>query len=361
MTANTAGIDAHQNTITVAVIDPTGQQVAVESFDNKIDGYCQAAELLSTHSVHLVGVECSGSWGAHVAVALHTSGFDVREVPPNRGAGQRRARRLAKTDVIDSISIARAVLAEPTLGPAQALEIYDPVIAEIEAVLAHRNTLVEQRKLMLAHALDQMWQLPSELRDQIVFNGKTERRLRSLAKIDASRSTTRAGRYTLSWLIPLIDQDLSLHAEIRRLERLLGSLLDEHGTTLRDIGGIGPINAAVLLCQVGDPGRFASEAKFARWCGTGAVALSSGEGHGDPVRHRLDFRGNRTVNSVLYVASVTQQRYLPEAAVYLERKRSEGKTGREARRAHKRHLANRVIRCMWADKRAGNQGFGMAA
>ena len=361
MAPNTAGIDAHQNTITIAVIDPTGQQVVVESFDNKISGYCQTAELLTTHRVQVVGVECSGSWGAHTAVALHSAGFDVREVPPNRGAGQRRARRLAKTDVIDAVSIARAVLAEPTLGPAQALEIYDPVVAEIEAVLAHRNTLVEQRKLMLAHALDQMWRLPSELRDQLTFKGKTEQRLRALAKIDTGVATTRAGRYALSWLLPLIDQDAFLHAEIRRLERLLGTLLEEHGTTLREIGGVGPINAASLLCEVGDPTRFATEAKFARWCGTGAVALSSGEGSGQPVRHRLDFRGNRRINSVLYVASVTQQRYLPEATTYLDRKRSEGKTGREARRAHKRHLANRVIRTMWADEQAKNQVLEEAA
>ena len=85
-------------------------------------------------------------------------------------------------------------------------------------------------------------------------------------------------------------------------------LLDEHGTTLRDEPGIGPIAAATLVVEVGDPFRFASESKFARWCGTGAVALSSGEGSGTPIRHRLDYGGNRRINSVLYIASVTQQR-----------------------------------------------------
>ena len=73
---------------------------------------------------------------------------------------------------------------------------------------------------------------------------------------------------------------------------------------------------------------------FARWCGTGAVALSSGEGSGKPVRHRLDFRGNRTVNSMIYIASITQARDQPEAQAYLERKTAEGKTRREARPAN---------------------------
>ena len=40
----------------------------------------------------------------------------------------------------------------------------------------------------------------------------------------------------------------------------------------------------------------------------------------------------------------------PEAAAYLARKATDGKTRREARRAHKRHLADRIIRRMWRDE-----------
>jgi hypothetical protein len=54
---------------------------------------------------------------------------------------------------------------------------------------------------------------------------------------------------------------------------------------------------------------------------------------------------------VLYIASVTQQRDRHDARTYLDGKTTEGKTRREARRAHKRHLANRVIRRMWKDKK----------
>jgi hypothetical protein len=54
---------------------------------------------------------------------------------------------------------------------------------------------------------------------------------------------------------------------------------------------------------------------------------------------------------VLYIASVTQARDVTEARNYPDRKRADGKTRREAGRAHKRHLANRVIRRMWKDER----------
>jgi transposase len=56
---------------------------------------------------------------------------------------------------------------------------------------------------------------------------------------------------------------------------------------MRDEPGIGPIAAATLVCEVGDPFRFDRESKFARWCGTGAIALSSGEGSGAPEGDRM--------------------------------------------------------------------------
>lgn len=79
------------------------------------------------------------------------------------------------------------------------------------------------------------------------------------------------------------------------------------------------------------------------------------------MKHRLDFRGNRRINSVLYMASVTQQRDLADARVFIDRKLGEGKTRREARRAHKRHLANRVIRRMWKDESRRQERPGIIA
>jgi transposase len=308
MTAPVGGVDPHQDNFTVGIVDIHGVELSNQSFPSCAAGYLAAIELLTTHGVVQVGVEGSASWGAHVAIALCAAGFDAREVPAQRSAQQRRSRRLDKTDAVDAVAAARALLAEPTLGPVQTLEVYDPLVAKIEAVLEHRRMLVEVRTLILHHAQDQLSKLPASLRDQLDKTGKIESRLRHLAEIETAASSTPAGAYRLSWLLPLVDQDRVARRQIRRLEAELDELLDQHGTTLRDEPGIGPIAAATLVTEVGDPFRFARESKFARWCGTGAVALSSGEGSNQPVRHRLDFRGNRRVNSVLYIASVTQQR-----------------------------------------------------
>jgi transposase len=352
MTAPVGGIDPHQSNFTVAVVDTNGVEIAHASFANSGAGYVAAIELLSSYGVERVGVEGSASWGSHVAIAVVAAGFDAREVPPVRAPQQRRARRLAKTDTVDAVSTARALLAEPSLGPVQALEVYDALVAKIEAVLEHRRMLVQLRTLSLHHLADQLAKLPTEIRDRLDAQGKIEARLVRLGQLEITPSavSTPAGSYRLSWLQAAVDHDRQALAEIRRLERELGRLLDEHGTTLRDEPGIGTIAAATLVAEVGDPLRFPSESKFARWCGTGAVALSTGEGSAAPIRHRLDYGGNRRINSVLYIASVTQQRLNGDARTYLDRKLSEGKTRRAARRAHKRHLASRVIRRMWNDE-----------
>lgn len=349
MPTNTGGIDPHQDTFTVGIVDPHGIAIDVASFPNSGAGYGDAIDLLGRHDVELVGVEGSGLWGRHVSVALVAAGFDAREVPAQRTAAHRRARRQDKTDRIDALATARVLLAEPDLGPVAAWELTEPVLAEIEAVLDHRRTMLAVRMQFLAAVADQLAKLPTAIRDQLGTHGKIEQRLRRLEHIDLAVADSAAARYRLAWLVDHIEQDTLQRRQIYQLTRRLDQLLDTHGTSLRDEAGIGTVSAATLLVEVGNPTRFATESKFARWCGTGAVALSSGEGSGQPVSHRVDWRGNRRINAVLYRASITQQRDLPEARAYLNRKRSEGKTPRVARRAHKRQLANRVIRRMWKD------------
>ena len=213
-------------------------------------------------------------------------------------------------------------------------------------MLEHRSTLVAARTLILYHVASQVSQLLTEVREQLTTVGKIEARLRRLEHIDPAACPTPAGRYRRTQLRTFINQDRTAR---RCLERLFDDLLDQHGTTLRDEPGIGLISAAVLLCEVGDPTRFDRESKFTRWYRTGAVTLSSGEGSSHPAQSRLDFRGNRRINSVLHIASVIQARRQPGAA-YLARKSAEGRIRREGCPVHKRHLTNRIIRRTWRDE-----------
>lgn len=234
MSESIAGIDPHQGTFTIGIVDPVGVEVHVESFDNSGVGYLAAVDVLTAHGVRRVGIEGSASWGVHVAVALVAGGFDTREVPPSRTAAQRRSRRLDKTDAVDAVSTARALQAEPGLGPVQALDAYDPLVAKIEAVLEHHQALVAARTLLLHHIGDQISKLPPELRDQLTPTGKIESRLRRLESIVVTGSTTPAGDYRLAWLLEFVDQDRAARRE--RSAALSGSSTGCSMTTERPCG-----------------------------------------------------------------------------------------------------------------------------
>lgn len=85
------------------------------------------------------------------------------------------------------------MLGEPTLGPVQTLGVYDPLVAELEAVLKLGRALVEVRTLLLHHVGDQLAKLPTEIRDRLLATGKLESRLRRLDTIDTSAVSTPAG------------------------------------------------------------------------------------------------------------------------------------------------------------------------
>ena len=91
--------------------------------------------------------------------------------------------------------------------------------------------------------------------------------------------------------------------------------------------------------------RFPTAAAFAANNGTAPIPASSGRTD----RHRLNRGGNRRLNRALYVIALTQSRHEPRAVAYLDKKRAEGKTRREALRCLKRQLSDTVYRRLVAD------------
>jgi transposase len=192
--------------------------------------------------------------------------------------------------------------------------------------------------------------LPLPVRAALPQTSRVRPRLRGLQHGQASSvQLTAADRVNLAWLTETAADVARLDARVSELDKKIPALLGRLDSTLTQEHGIAAVGAMDLLVEVGDPTRFRTEAQFARWCGAAPVAVSSGEGDQAPTHYRLDLAGNRQVNSTLHLMHVTQVRGDPPARDYLDRKRAEHKTKREARRAHKRHLANVVIRRMWAD------------
>ena len=138
----------------------------------------------------------------------------------------------------------------------------------------------------------------------------------------------------------------SLDRRIKAARERIATMVEATETGLVNLYGVGPLVAGRVLAEVGDVGRFPTKDQFATYNGTAPLDVSSG----DQVRHRLSRSGNRRVNHVLHIMAVTQIRNpKSEGRAYYERKRSEGKTTKEALRCLKRRLSDVVYRQLVAD------------
>jgi transposase len=129
---------------------------------------------------------------------------------------------------------------------------------------------------------------------------------------------------------------------ITRLEREITSLVGQLAPQLVSEPGFGPLTAAELVGEIAGAERFATAAKLARAAGAAPIPASSGNTH----RHRLDQGGNRQINAALHRVIVTQARCHAQTRDYIARRRSEGKSTREAIRCLKRYLARHVWRLL---------------
>jgi len=351
---NVVGADPHRQTLTATVLDGRGGVVGTETFRVSGDGHrAMEAWALSFGPVARWGVEGAAGLGRHTAAFLARRGHDVRDVCPNRTHERRRARQQAKTDASDSVRIARETLADPSVPAAfkrAGAEAGPDETTELIALWHKaRRSLVAVRKQLLNEADSLLVELAEEARGGASPRGDVRARLAALAERDHERVWDAPSALRLQLLDDYAARIASLDREERQIVKRLTALTRKAGSTLDELRGIDTRSAAELLVEVGDPRRFAGEGAFARFNGTAPLAVSSGEGAGEPVRHRLNLGGNRRVNAVLHRMAITQLRCDERAQKIVADARRRGHTKREARRILKRHLSDIVFRRMMRD------------
>lgn len=181
-----AGADAHKHTITFAVLDSTGGEVDVATFDIEPQGMVDLAGWLDGVGVQIdrIGIEGSASWGLPVTQFLVSAGFDVREVNPARTSDRRRRRGRPKTDREDALAVAREVLADPALPPAVSASPVTDAHTEVSLVCERRRSLIRRRQRVLNEAEAVLAKLPLGVRSQLPARGSVLARLRALASAD---------------------------------------------------------------------------------------------------------------------------------------------------------------------------------
>ena len=350
---NRAGIDPHKKTLSVTVLDERGGVLGTRTF--KVSGDGHRAMDAWAHSLGPVltwGVEGASALGRHTAVFLAEAGYDVRDVCPTRTAEQARRRRQGKTDALDAERIAREVLADPNLPKAFKRAAGDtgpdPVADQIALWHKARRSILTSRQHLLNEAESILIALPEQVQDVLGDHRDVRRRLEHLADIDAADIADPVVALRLRLLARTAVDVADLDRRDAEATTELAGLVAATGSTLERLPGLATKSAAELIYQSGDPRRF-TEGGYARFNGTAPLPASSGEGDGEPVRHRLNQGGNRAVNAVLHRMAVTQLRCHPPARLVYDRARANGHTKREAMRILKRHLSNVVYRTMLRD------------
>lgn len=328
------GADMHKGTHTVAAVKaPTSEVLGDRTVKVGKAGFAALLDWARTLGDERAWAledcrQVSGSFERFLLV----NGERVVRVPTRLMAGERRGgRERGKSDRIDATAVARVALREGL----QNLPVAElaGIELDIRLLIDHRERLVRMRTAMtndLHWHLHDVWpelELPCSAMRTKKWTASISRRLaraEQTARVKIARDELR--------------HILSLTRTIDALKDEIHELVAQVAPHLLDEVGCGPLSIGKLIGEIAGARRFSSDAKLARASGIAPIPVSSGKSN----RYRLDRGGNRQINAAIHRIAVTRARCDPESRAYIERKRAEGKTQREALRCLKRHLIRRI-------------------
>lgn len=209
----------------------------------------------------------------------------------------------------------------------------------LRAIVEHRDDLVKVRTQTVNRLHVVLTRLvPAGAGPHLSADHATEL-LHGVRPRDSASKTLRA------LAIDLVSEVRQLDRRIAKAAKDIDAAVTDSGTTLTQLHGIGTLTAGKILGRVGTITRFGSAAAFASYTGTAPIEVSSG----DVVRHRLSRAGDRQLNYCLHVMALTQIRQATQGRAYYLRKRSDGKSRKEAMRCLKRRLSDVIYRQLQRD------------
>lgn len=329
----TGGVDTHLDVHVAAAVDHLGGVLGTASFPTTAAGYRRLLRWLRGFgALQQVGVEGTGSYGSALARYLTQQDVAVLEVGrPNRQV----RRRHGKTDVVDAIAAARAVLSgEATAtpkthdGPVECLRVLKVVHRSANK---NRTQSLNQLRNLVATAPDGLRAKLRALRtDELI---STCAAFRVGPDDDSLLAVTRLALRELAQRIELLEAQLE--RVLLRLARITRATAPE----LLAAHGVGPDTASTLLVSAGDnPHRLGTESAWAALLGSNPIPASSGKIN----RHRLNRGGDRQANAALWRIAFVRMRSDPDTRAYIIKRTAEGKSKPEAIRCLKRYIAREL-------------------
>ncbi len=334
------GIDPHKASHAACAIDDNEHELAqlsVRAGQRQLEQLLCWARPLGERTW---AIESAAGLGYLLAQQLVGAGECVVDVPATLSSRVRLlgTGRSNKNDPNDARAVAIAALRAPALAAVRR-EDHTTVLRLLAK--SHLDAgRAKNRACCRLHALVSELVAGGIRKEVVVSQAET-----LLAGIDA---TGVAQQQRLELARELLDEIRGLDNKLKRSKTRITDAVVASATTLTDLYGVGPIVAAIVIGYSGDVCRFPTAGHYASYNGTAPIELSSA---GRTV-HRLSRRGNRTLNHAIHIAAVTQIRNLQsEGRAYYDTKLAAGKTKREALRALKRRISDRVYRQLINDAR----------
>jgi transposase len=333
------GVDVHKRSHTFVAVDSVGRKIASHTASTTTVGHFAALHWARTtcDGSRLWGIEDLRNLASRLESDLLGAGEAVVRVPPTLTARQRAsARSWGKSDPIDALAVARAVLCETDLPVAT----HDRYAREIKLLVDRRDDLVAFRTATINRLVDRLHEL-----DPTPPSTKLRLKLAKYRSVVASLLETHHGV-----LADLARNELAevadLSAKIDLIEKTLKDLVSVGAPSLMSMNGCGPLMAAKIIGETAGIVRFATEAKYARYSGVAPVPNWSGSTMG---RVQTIKYGNRQMNRALHTIAMMQIRKGGRGEAYYRRRVSEGDSHAQAIRRVKRQVCRAVYYSQIAD------------
>ncbi|WP_053208327.1 transposase, partial [Jiangella muralis] len=241
-----------------------------------------------------------------------------------------------KSDPLDALAVAKAAQ-NPDNARYLTWHRGDEPGQEVAPLVDERDALVAERTRLINQVRWRLHQLAPGLEPASLITLKAVREV-------AARLATFADSTLRRVLLANCERLERLTADINELTRELRAHTQRVSPNLLSMPGVGPVVAATILAELGDPTRVRNGAALARLAGTAPIPVWSS----NTEQHRLDRGGNRRLNRAIHTVARTQARTHPDAQTLIA-KHHDTKGARGAIRVLKRHLTNAILRKLHDD------------
>ena len=374
------GIDIGKRNHVASLIDENAKNLfKAFSFSNTTDGANSLLEKLSAHTDKSnveIGMEATGHYWLSIYSFLIEKGFTVHVVNPIQTDGWRKGTeiRKRKTDVIDSVLIADLIrygdFDETSLSDEEMLSlrnlsrfrnylvssigdlkrkvicVLDQVFPEYQSVFS--DIFGKTSKELLSHfqTADDFENISSEqlenVLEKVAFKGFAKNKITQISALAANSFGLKFCRDSFSLQLKLlIEQIRFIEAQVSDVETEIKTVLHKIDSPITTVPGIGDINGAVILGEIGDISRFSNASKLAAYAGIDASVSQSGDFQSS--NNRMSKRGSPYLRKALFQAALVAAFHDPVFSAFYQKKRSEGKHHLTAIGAVARKLCNTIF------------------